>query len=286
MNVTPTTEASSSSLRPSLSCPLCHGYGGVLLPTSGLETQPLRCRRCGERLPLPGGVPNLALHLPLSDQKLPFKQRVMNSKLFARLYERGPWRPFHAYVASHGTLEEEVETVLGLAQQPGTLALDVACGTGLYARAMARRSPSTTVLGLDISPGMLQYARTLQAREGLKNLYFVRADIHRLPLPTASVDHINCCAALHLFSDLPAIWRELARVLRPGGTLTGMTVFHRPLGKHSFQAFLQRHLQFTFFEPDALAQALRVSGLDHFQMRQQHAALMFSAVREAFLSVE
>lgn len=286
MHLTPTELTHEANIRPALRCPLCHSYGGILLASSGLEQQTLSCRRCGKQLPQPAGVPNFALHLPLWTRQQPWKQQVMNSTAFARLYERAPWRPFHAYVASHGTLAQEVETVLGLARHPGRLALDVACGTGVYARAMARRSPSTTVLGIDISPGMLQYARTLQAEEGLKNLYFVRADIHRLPLATASVDHINCCAALHLFSDLPAVWRELARVLRPGGTLTAMTVFRRPLGRYSFQAFLQRHLEFNFFDPEALASALRVGGLERFQMHQQHAALMFSVVREEDLAFE
>lgn len=260
-------------------CPGCQQTGTLVMAAVGQGVEGLQCSRCGTRVAQRGGIPDFAPSVTPDEGRQHWKQVVMDSPVFARFYETAGWRPFHAYVASHGSLEQEIDDVLSLASDvPVQVAVDLACGTGLYAREIARRHPNATVVGIDISPGMLSRAQKLARDEGLSNLHFSRGDIHHLPFADASVDQLNCCAALHLFPDLPSIWREIRRVLKPGGVLTAMTVFQRPLGPYSFQAFLQRFLTFKFFEPAQLAADLEAAGLTQFKMTQRHSALMFRVV--------
>lgn len=263
-----------------LLCPRCGRSEGLVGETHGGNAQTFRCLACGTGVATRASVSDFAPHLAVEGGRLHWKQKVMNSPEFARLYETAGWRPFHAYVASHGSLKREMADVLGLAGDgPVQVAVDLACGTGLYARALAQKHPRATVVGIDISVGMLSRAQLLAQEAGLSRLHFIRGDIQRLPLADGSVDHINCCAALHLFPDLPHIWHEIHRVLKPGGVFTAMTVAQRPLGPYSFQAFLQRVLSFKFFEPDLLAAELQSAGLVDFERVIRHSALMFRVVR-------
>lgn len=262
-----------------LRCSGCHQTGTLVPGPHAREAESIQCTGCGTIVAQRGSIPDLAPHLIAQEGRQHWKQTVMDSRIFARLYETAGWRPFHAYVASHDSLEQEINDVMALVSgAPVKVALDLACGTGLYAREMARRYPAATVLGIDISPGMLTRAQKLAQIAGLTHLHFLRGDIHQIPVADASVDHINCCAALHLFPDLPLILKEIRRVLRPGGVFTAMTVFQRPLGPYSFQAFLQRFLTFKFFEPEQLAAELETVGLTQFKMTQRHSALMFRVV--------
>lgn len=90
----------------------------------------------------------------------------------------------------------------------GTL-VDVACGTGLVSRELARSG--LRVLGIDASHGM--------ARMAAGRVPVAVGDSRRLPLPDASVDAVSLIWLLHLVGDAAPIVAECARVLRPGGVL-------------------------------------------------------------------
>jgi ubiquinone/menaquinone biosynthesis C-methylase UbiE len=95
--------------------------------------------------------------------------------------------------------------------------LEVGCGTGAIARALAARSGIGEVVGVDPSPGLLARARDMSS--GFGNLSFREADGRHLPLPDADVDVV---VAHTVLSHVPApegIITEAYRVLRPGGTL-------------------------------------------------------------------
>ena len=94
---------------------------------------------------------------------------------------------------------------LGLA--PGALVLDVACGTGDLCNELRRAG--MVPIGIDFSHGMLVHARTSSP--------LVQADALRLPFPDVSVDGVTCGFALRNFTDLPAFFADVARVVRPGG---------------------------------------------------------------------
>lgn len=98
----------------------------------------------------------------------------------------------------------------------GDRALDVACGTGKLSVAMAERvGPFGTVVGLDLAPAMIELAR---ARAGdLVQLEFVVADALALPFEDDRFDAATIAFGLRNLADFEAGFRELARVVRPGG---------------------------------------------------------------------
>jgi SAM-dependent methyltransferase len=105
-------------------------------------------------------------------------------------------------------------TVAGLAPRPGERILDVATGTGITARACARRGADVT--GIDIAAGLLDAARTLSG--GLAIDYRV-GDAEALPFADASFDAVVSTFGVMFVSRPEAAARELARVCRPGGRL-------------------------------------------------------------------
>lgn len=96
---------------------------------------------------------------------------------------------------------------------PGDRVLDLACGTGVVARAAARRvMPDGHVCGLDVNENMLAIARTIRG-----DIEWRRTDASRTDLPDASFDAAFCQQGLQFFPDRPAALRELHCVLAPGG---------------------------------------------------------------------
>jgi demethylmenaquinone methyltransferase / 2-methoxy-6-polyprenyl-1,4-benzoquinol methylase len=94
--------------------------------------------------------------------------------------------------------------------------LDVATGTGMVADALRRRGSMVT--GLDLSAGMLSAAR--RRFDGAVPL--VRGTAEALPFPDASFDHLTFTYLLRYVGDPVATLRELARVVRPGGTIAAL----------------------------------------------------------------
>jgi demethylmenaquinone methyltransferase/2-methoxy-6-polyprenyl-1,4-benzoquinol methylase len=105
--------------------------------------------------------------------------------------------------------------------QPGQRILDVATGTGMVARALARRG--ATVTALDQSEAMLNVAR---ARDH-PGITFVHGEAERLPFADASFDALTFTYLLRYVDDPAATLTELARVVIPGGRI-GMVEFGVP----------------------------------------------------------
>jgi len=101
--------------------------------------------------------------------------------------------------------------------EPTDTVLDVATGTGAVARELLRQK-GCTVVGLDQSPEMLAEAR----RRLPKEVQLVEASAEQLPFPDASFDALTFTYLLRYVSDPGATLRELARVVRPGGTVAGL----------------------------------------------------------------
>lgn len=108
---------------------------------------------------------------------------------------------------------------------PGRRALDVCCGTGDVAFALARTGAEVT--GLDFSEPMLGVARRRAAGFGPGAPTFGRADALALPVPDASFDTVTIAYGLRNLADLDQGLGELARVLKPGGVLAALE-FGRP----------------------------------------------------------
>lgn len=104
--------------------------------------------------------------------------------------------------------------------RPGEIVVDLGCGGGLDVLLAAKKvGPTGRAIGIDMTPQMLDLARRNAAKAGVTNVEFHHATIDRLPLPDASVDCVISNCVINLAPDKSAVFREIARVLKPGGRL-------------------------------------------------------------------
>ena len=104
--------------------------------------------------------------------------------------------------------------------EPGAVVLDLGCGAGtdlLIAAQMTGRAGR--VIGVDMTPAMLERARMSASAMGLDNAELHESLIESLPLKDASVDVVISNGVIDLVPDKDAVFDEVDRVLRPGGTL-------------------------------------------------------------------
>ncbi|MDE5622621.1 MAG: ubiquinone/menaquinone biosynthesis methyltransferase, partial [Alistipes sp.] len=106
--------------------------------------------------------------------------------------------------------------------------LDLATGTGDLAIDLVHGIPGVRVTAVDLSEGMLDVARRKVAARGLGDrIELVQGDAERLVLPDAAVDAATVAFGVRNFGDLEAGLGELARTIRPGGTVA-ILEFSRP----------------------------------------------------------
>jgi arsenite methyltransferase len=106
--------------------------------------------------------------------------------------------------------------------RPGETVVDLGCGGGLDVLLAALKvGPTGRVIGIDMTPEMIDRARKNAAKpiDGrvLTNVAFHLARIDALPLPDNSVDCLISNCVINLAPDKPAVFREMVRVLKPGG---------------------------------------------------------------------
>ena len=104
--------------------------------------------------------------------------------------------------------------------KPGEIVVDLGCGGGLdVLLAASKVGPTGKAIGIDMTPEMLELARRNAAKANVQNVEFHQAQIDKLPLADASVDCVVSNCVINLASDKLAVFREIARVLKPGGRL-------------------------------------------------------------------
>ncbi len=102
----------------------------------------------------------------------------------------------------------------------GETVVDLGSGGGLDVFLAARKvGPTGRAIGIDMTPEMLDLAIRNAEKAGLTNVEFHRATIDQLPLPDASADCVISNCVINLAPDKDAVFREIARILRPGGRL-------------------------------------------------------------------
>jgi len=106
-----------------------------------------------------------------------------------------------------------------LQQLDPSVVVDLGCGTGQLTQRLVRTFPAATVIGIDVSDGMLAKAAARFGADGDGVDGLVRADAEQLPFAVSSVDVVVCTESFHWYPDQARALDELARVLRPGGRL-------------------------------------------------------------------
>jgi SAM-dependent methyltransferase len=103
---------------------------------------------------------------------------------------------------------------------PGERVLDLGSGGGIDVLLSAKRvGPTGRAFGLDMTDEMLALAQRNAAEAGATNVEFLKGHIEAVPLPAESVDVVISNCVVNLAADKQSVFREIARVLRPGGRI-------------------------------------------------------------------
>jgi ubiquinone/menaquinone biosynthesis C-methylase UbiE len=103
--------------------------------------------------------------------------------------------------------------------QPGERVLDVGCGTGIFLKTLARDHAGLELAGLDLSEPMLEQARRRVEAGRSHAPAFVQGSVYEMPFETATFDVALNTISCHFYLEPVRAFREIGRVVRPGGRL-------------------------------------------------------------------
>jgi SAM-dependent methyltransferase len=258
-----------------LRCPRCKATGFS-------EPRTPRCLSCDYAVTKSAsGVLDVLDHLDESETANA-EQRFMQSQLVARLYERA-WRPAFVRLLAGKGASAELGGVggelfihkhsLAVDEREGPW-LDLSCGSGVFTRALGAASPGALVVGFDLSHAMLEVAA--DRTRAYSNVVLIHGDAHALPFADGSFGGVNNAGALHAYDDPEQVFREVWRVLRPGGIYVGSTFAEAPslLGKVAARVAGIRR-----FAPSALRSWLQRLGFAEYEDLRVGGAIIFRARR-------
>ncbi len=161
--------------------------------------------------------------------------------------------------------------------------IDLCCGTGAVTRTLAGAVPQGRVVGVDFSDGMLAAAMNHATKPGVGEISYVRSDVLNVPEETHVFDAVTIAYGPRNIVDLPALWKEMRRLVKPGGQILSLELT-RPRGIVGW--FHEMYLRFMvpaiggivsgdrqayaylsttiagFLDPQELAQSMRDGGLE------------------------
>jgi SAM-dependent methyltransferase len=110
--------------------------------------------------------------------------------------------------------------------EPGATCIDLGCGRGSELLRMAQAvGPAGHAWGVDASPRMIEEASRRAAEAGLAQISFVCCDFSRIELPSETADWLFSNCALNHAADKLATWREICRLLKPGGRFSVSDIY-------------------------------------------------------------
>jgi len=172
----------------------------------------------------------------------------------------------------------------------GDAVMDLSCGSGLFTRRFLASDAFSSVVAVDYSVAMLtqtqQFVKRMQS-EPKAALQLVRADVSRLPFPTASFNAIFSGAAIHCWPNPSMALAEISRLLSPGGVFVFSTFTRLPKaiddfldssGLRPLRSLFSRPNSrvFNYWEEQTLKDLCKLAGLENFQSIRNRQFIMVS----------
>ena len=160
--------------------------------------------------------------------------------------------------------------------RPGEVVVDLGSGGGLDVFLSAQKvGPTGRAIGIDMTESMIERARTNAAETGLVNVEFHHAMIDAIPLTDATADCVISNCVLNLAPDKPAVFREIFRILKPGGRLAASDIALKGELPQEVATSLAAYVGCIAgaIRIDDYAAALTAAGFEHVQIIDAHADL-------------
>jgi SAM-dependent methyltransferase/ribosomal protein S27E len=241
-----------------LTCPTCKSNSIKL----GTLDEDVRCSNCGSVFPVSQGFLDL---LPGEESPgMISGSNPMKWGWVAIIYNSRLWRKGRLLGTMFGiSFGKEFKIITDAMDISGDeTILDLACGPGTYSIPLAEKLDRGFVIGIDLSLPMLKSASKQARKKEQKNVQFIHANVDNLPFLDDEFNNINCCGALHLFSDfLPDLLINIRRMLKTNGRFTVAAAL-APKGKigKKLAARETRNGGLEYFTVDSLTAYLEESG--------------------------
>jgi N-acetylglutamate synthase-like GNAT family acetyltransferase/2-polyprenyl-3-methyl-5-hydroxy-6-metoxy-1,4-benzoquinol methylase len=148
--------------------------------------------------------------------------------------------------------------------QPGQVVLDIGSGAGIDCFIAADKvGPAGKVIGLDMTPEMIERARQNAKEAGVTNVEFRFGEAEKMPVEDTSVDWVISNCVINLSPDKPAVFAEIGRILRPGGRISISDIVAQDLP----EAVRQSRDAWTGCLAGAISEEAYVQGLEKAGLR-------------------
>jgi ubiquinone/menaquinone biosynthesis methyltransferase len=163
------------------------------------------------------------------------KKQLFVNQMFSKI---APRYDFVTTLLSYGQDRRWKEKMVRLADvQPHHFILDLACGTGDITFMLARLVTTGQVIGVDITPGMIDIARRKKQQLGINRIDFKVDDITRLDFPDNTFDRITVGYGVRNVPDITHLLSEVIRMLKPDGKFLSLD-FAKPVNPLYCRAYL------------------------------------------------